>query len=284
MKILMITDLNNECIQEDLWIAESFMKDNHIVKLVNKHYDKSLDDEYDIFIKRYSWSDDMSDFSIGAEESDYETRILTKDLPRINFDGKFDNQGKHYLADLYKLGYQVVPTIKDINDITKLRQYQKFLVKPVNGYAGYGIIEANRDNVEMFWNKNFVIQPKLDFDSEVQFYFVGNKLEFSQIFTPKKLLSHDNAIFYNPNGDEIKLAETFATLNGPNFNGVQRIDFLKIGNQLLLSELEDDSPYMAIEALSLSQREQFIDDFKQMVYQYYDKFKKERGITRSLKR
>ena len=87
---------------------------------------------------------------------------------------------------------------------------------------------------------------------------------------------------YNPNEDEIKLAETFATLNSPNFNGVQRIYFLKIGNQLLLSELEDDSPYMAIEALSLSQREQFIDDFKQMVYQYYDNFKKE--TTRVLKR
>lgn len=68
----------------------------------------------------------------------------------------------------------------------------------------------------------------------------------------------------------------FAKLNGNNFNGVQRIDFLKINNQLLLSELEDDSPYMAIEALSSTKRQEFINDFKQMVYTYYKNIKKEK--------
>ena len=115
---------------------------------------------------------------------------------------EFDNQGKHYLANLYNNGYKVVPTINDILDLDILGNYEKYLVKPVNGYASYGIIETDKSNINNYWNKNYVIQPKLYFDSEVQFYFVGNKYEFAQIFIPKKLLSHENAIFYTPTIEE----------------------------------------------------------------------------------
>ena len=284
MKILIVTNLENECSIEDVWIANSFKEDGNDVILVNKYYDKKLEDEYDIFIKRYSWIEDINDFSVGADESDYETRMLEKDLPRINFDGRFDNQGKHYLSYLYNMGYSVVPTISNIDNMNLINGYDKYLIKPVNGYASYGIIESNKDDISKYWNNNYVIQPKLDFESEVQFYFIGNKYEFSQIFIPKKLLSHENAVFYNPTIDEIKLAESFARLNGENFNGVQRIDFLKVNGKLLLSELEDDSPYMAIEALSLEDRKVFIDDFKNMVYNYYNNFKKNKEKQMILKR
>lgn len=282
MKILIITNLENECSIEDVWISDSLKRDGHIVKLVNKYYNKELENEYDIFIKRYSWIEDIEEFSVGAEESDYETRILNKNLPRINFDGKFDNKGKHYLADLYAKGYSVVPTINDIKYLDTLGDHEKYLMKPVNGYASYGILEVDRIELLKSWNPNYVIQPKLNFDSEVQFYFIGNNYEFSQIFIPKKILSHANAEFYYPNNKEIELAKTFATLNGDSFNGVQRIDFLKYKDNLLLSELEDDSPYMAIEALNVEQKEKFIDDFKEMVYDYHKKFNKEK--TKILKR
>lgn len=280
MKILMVTNLLNECSEEDVWIAESFIDDGHDVKLVNKYYDKSLEDEYDIFLKRYSWIEDIDEFTVGAEESDYETRILSKNLPRINFDGKFDNQGKHYLSDLYSKGYPVVPTVSNIKDLDKLGEAESYLVKPVNGYASYGIIEATKNNINEYWNEDYVIQPKLQFSCEVQFYFVGNKFEFAQVFTPKKMLSHENAVFYTPTEEEIKQAELLAKLNGDNFNGVQRIDFLKVNDKLLLSELEDDSPYMAIEALDSVMRKQFIDDYKNMVYAYY----KEKGHNKELKK
>lgn len=284
MKILIVTNLQNECSIEDVWIGNSFIEDGHDVKLVNKYYDKSLEDEYDIFIKRYSWIEDENEFTIGADESDYETRILEKNLPRINFDGKFDNQGKGYLSNLYSLGYSVVPTVCNVSDIDKLGKCDTYLIKPINGYASYGIVEAKHEDVKGLWNHNYVIQPKINFESEVQFYFIGNKYEYAQIFTPKKLLSHDNAEVYNPTPEEIKLATLFATLNGENFNGVQRIDFLKSNEKLLLSELEDDSPYMDIESLPEEKKKEFIEDFKQMVYDYYYKFKKQNGYSKILKR
>lgn len=177
---------------------------------------------------------------------------------------------------MYNAGYSVVPTVNNILELDKLGNHETFLIKPINGYASYGIIESDKNSISNYWNENYVIQPKLNFDSEVQFYFIGNKYEFAQIFTPKKLLSHENAFFYMPTIEEIKLAELFAKLNGESFNGVQRIDFLKMNNKLLLSELEDDSPYMAIEALSDDKRQEFINDFKKMVYEYYNKLNKEK--------
>lgn len=269
MKILIITNLQNECSEEDVWIAQSFLKDGHEVKLVNKYYNPELEKQFDIFIKRYSWIEDISQFSVGQAESDYETRIVKKDLPRINFDGKFDNSGKHYLSKLYKKGYHVIPTISNPKDLAILPNAERYLVKPVNGYDGFGIIECSREELKYKWNEDYVIQPKVNFDSELQFYFIGNKFEFAQIFKPRKINSHENAYMYTPTKKEIEIAKSFAMLNGKNFNGVQRIDFLKAGDKILLSELEDDSPYMAIEALKGSQREAFINDFKSMTYAYY---------------
>ena len=37
MKILIITNLENECCEEDIWIAESFIEDGHLVTLANKY-------------------------------------------------------------------------------------------------------------------------------------------------------------------------------------------------------------------------------------------------------
>lgn len=276
MKILIITNLENECSIEDVWIAEEFSKDGHEVKLVNKYYDPKLDNEYDIFIKRYSWIEDIDTWELGGAESDYETRILEKNLPRINFDGKFDNQGKTYLSQLFKLGYPVVPTISNIDDLELLGNPQKYLIKPVNGYASFGILESTKENIHSMWDDNYVIQPFINFDAEVQFYFVGNKFEHAQIFRPKKLLSHENAVKYSPTIQELEIASALAELNGANFNGVQRIDFLKVGDKLFLSELEDDSPYLDIESLSLEERKRFINDFKQMTYEYYNSLKKDK--------
>lgn len=274
MKILIITNLENECSEEDIWIAESFIEDGHLVKLVNKYYDPKYDNVFDLFIKRYSWIEDIEQFSVGAEESDYETRIVKKDLPRINFDGHFDNRGKHYLSHLFSEGLPVVPTISNPSNIDAIGDYDKYLIKPVNGYDGFGIIESSKDEIAMYWNKNYVIQPKLKFESEVQFYFIGSKFQFAQSFTPKKINTHENASRYFPTDDEIKTATRFALLNGEMFNGVQRIDFLKSNGKLLLSELEDDSPYMAIESLFPTERKKFINNFKTMTYNYVKNFEK----------
>ena len=70
------------------------------------------------------------------------------------------------------------------------------------------------------------------------------------------------------------LAQTFADVS-PNYNGVQKIDFLKTKQGLLLLEIEDSSPYLDLESVSYYKRTKFIRDYKRMVYAYYKNFNKD---------
>lgn len=195
-------------------------------------------------------------------------------MPRINFDGKFDGSGKQYLVELYKKGYPVIPTVDNINDVSKLPECAAYLLKPHNGLDGFGIVSLPKEQLKQHFNHNYVIQPKLDFVSEVQFYFVGNKLEYALEFSPSKVPVYPIPTIYAYTKKEQLLAQTFADLS-PNYNGVQRIDFLKTNQGLLLLEIEDSSPYLDLESVSYYKRTTFIRDYKHLVYTYYQNFTKD---------
>ena len=81
------------------------------------------------------------------------------------------------------------------------------------------------------------------------------------------------AIKYQYSDKELKLAKEFAKLNN-NYYGIQRIDFLKLeNNELLLTEIEDIAPYLDLDRLSKIERDKFINNYKNMVYEYLDKRK-----------
>lgn len=59
-------------------------------------------------------------------------------------------------------------------------------------------------------------------------------------------------------------------MNG-NYYGIQRIDFIKLeDNTLLLTEIEDISPYLELDQIDEKTREKFIIDYKNMVYEYME--------------
>jgi len=271
MKILMITNPEIEEFIEDKWIADSFTADGHFVKVVNKNYSELLENEYDIFLKRNCWSTDESDFIVGVDSDVFKNRITNKDLPRINCDGKFDGSGKHYLCDLFKKGYEVIPSVDSPQLINNLPQCEWYLLKPHNGLDGFGVQKVNKEELYIKWNKNYIIQPLIEFISEVQFYFVGNKFEYALEFTPSKVPIYPEPIVYKFKEKELSLAKLFADMS-PNYNGVQRIDFLRLkNNELKLLEIEDSSPYLDLESVSEEMRSCFINDYKNMVYSYYQR-------------
>ena len=268
MKILLITEPKNEEFIEDKWFAEGFEADGHEVVIVNKNYPEELEHKCDIFLKRNCWSTEESDFVLGQDSDLFKQRLVNKDLPRINCDGKFDGSGKIYLCELYDKGYAVIPSIKSPEEFYKLRESKFYLLKPHNGLDGFGIRKVTKLQAKKEWNKHYIIQPKLDFVSEVQFYFVGNKFEYAFEFAPSKVPIYPDAISYRYTKSELALAQQFANLS-PNYNGVQRIDFLKLPNgELKLIEIEDSSPYLELDCLSRKKRKQVIDDYKNMVYTY----------------
>jgi len=254
--------------QEDLWIAESFRNDGHTVDFSGMEFDESLDSKYDIFLKRNYWDTDSANFEVGKTSYSSIYRIKTKNMPRINFDGKFDGSGtKHYLAELYDNGMPVIPTVVNCKDLCKLPASKTYLLKPHNGYDGFGILECGRDEVAMKWNENFVIQPKLCFTSEVQFYYVGNDFHNALEYSPSKLSDHTKVKPYQFSPHEFEIAQSFADLS-PNHMGVQRIDFIKTENGLLLLEIEDASPYLNLVDVDATKRQKFIDAYKAMVYSH----------------
>ncbi len=115
-------------------------KDGNIVDISWIDYDEKLDEEYDVFIKRNIWLSDDYDYEeiLKYEEmaNKLNNRLRCKNKKLINFNGKFDEQGKDYLVELFNRGYEVIPSINKKEDINKFPETEKYLLKPKIGYDG----------------------------------------------------------------------------------------------------------------------------------------------------
>ena len=274
MKILIITNTSNEEIEEDIWIAESFVKASNKVAIVNMNYPEELDNIYDVFIRRNTWySDESKVSSYYRQSNELAKRLKSKNLCLINFNGEFDGKGKKYLCDLYDKNYPVVPTVDDISKINKLTQSDYYILKPINSYDGVRQIKLEKEKIKQKFNEDYIIQPFLDFVSEIQFYFIGTKFEYALEFKPSKVPVYPDAEVYSYTKKELEIAKSFAELN-KDLCGIQRIDFMKLADgKLLLLEIEDTAPYLDLDRVSKEQRNKFLEDYTNMIYDTYTKLK-----------
>lgn len=272
MKILIISNTSNEEIEEDIWIAEALAEDSNKVAIVNMNYPEELDNIYDVFIRRNTWySDESKVSSYYRQSNELSKRLKNKNLCLINFNGEFDGKGKRYLCDLYDKNYPVVPTVDGISKINKLTQSDYYILKPINSYDGVGQIKLEKEKIKQKFNEDYIIQPFLNFVSEVQFYFIGTKFEYALEFKPSKVPVYPDAEIYSYTQEELEIAKSFAELN-KDLCGIQRIDFMKLSDgKLLLLEIEDTAPYLDLDRVSKEQRNKFLEDYKNMVYDTYKK-------------
>lgn len=267
MNVLMISNIDADEKLEDIWLARAFQRDGHKVVIVDKNYDENLESLFDVFLLRNTW-DTQATMETIKEKSDFRKRVINKKLPRINFDGKYDGENKKYLAELYKDGYPVIPTIDSLTDLHLLKENDMFMLKLKDSYDGIGQILVNRQELEKKFTDLYIIQPYMKFKSEVQFYYIKNKFEYALEFVPSKVPIYPEAIKYIPNKCEIELASKFSELNG-DYYGIQRIDFIKLDDgTLLLTEIEDIAPYLDLDCVDEKTKSQFILDYKNMVYDY----------------
>ncbi len=273
MNILMISNIDADEKLEDIWLARAFQKDGHKVAIVDKNYDEQLESLFDVFLLRNTWDTDATIETI-KEKSNFRRRVINKSLPCINFDGKCDGNSKEYLVHLYKNGYPVIPTVDNMEDLQMIDKCDKFLLKLKDGYDGIGQMVVDKQELKQKYTNSYIIQPFLKFKSEVQFYYIKDKLEYALEFVPGKIPIYPEAIKYIPNENEIELANEFSKLNG-NYYGIQRIDFIKLNNEnLLLTEIEDISPYLDLDCVDEETRNRFILDYKNMVYEYMENINK----------
>lgn len=276
MKILILSNFDDDYKIEDLFIARAFEKDGHEVTITTINYSEELEEIYDIIIRRNTWFDDEKKVEWYQQlMHKIANRIKEKEKLSINFNGIFDTNNKNYLVDLYNDGYKVIPTIKPNDNFEILPNAPFYLLKPLDSYDGIGQIKVAKEEIKKYLNNpeysQYIIQPYIEKISEIEFHFVKDKLEYALRYMPNKL--DDNAIVeeYNYSNMKADMATTFAKLN-PSFIGAQRIDFLETTNEdLLLLEIEDAAPFLSLQYINEEKRKQFIDDYKEMVYTYYKK-------------
>jgi len=270
MKILIVTDIDNPGLKEDCFIAKSFIKDGHHVTLARQDYDEKMDEIFDIIVIRNIWHFDSINYEKYKNNMvNLRKRLKNKNIPTINLYGIFDDFGKLYLEKLYNDGYPVIPTATKLSQFDNYDSNDVILLKPINGYEGYGIVEKNKN--EITETNGFIIQPKINFEKEVEFYFINKQFQFVLEFVPSKKPVYPIPKLYNYTKDELKIAQDFANLCDEKFVGVQRIDFLKtMDGKLLLLEIGDSSPYLNLNSLDEHTRNKFLENYKQMVYEYYN--------------
>lgn len=267
MNILMISNIDNDEKIEDIWLARAFQEDGHNVVIVDKNYDERLEDMFDIFLRRNTWSSNAT-IETASEKNEFRKRIIKKNLPRINFDGKYDGSDKEYLVNLFKKGYAVIPSIDSLKDLKLLNNPNKYMLKLKESYDGIGQLVVDKEELKQKFNKSYIIQPFMKFKSEVQFYYIKDKFEYALEFIPSKVPVYPDAIKYEYNYKELEIANKFAAMNG-DYYGIQRIDFIKLeDNTLLLTEIEDIAPYLDLDQVDMETRKKFITDYKNMVYEY----------------
>ncbi len=259
-KILYLTDLyyhakGRNYYEEDLFLS-GILKDHFDIVLCNPKNSSSFENDVDLIIFRNTGS--VLNFKEVYDS--FRERVKTNNLKTFNdFTGKADMCGKQYLLDLTLDGYPVIPTIDDIENIGLLPETDTYVIKPKEGADSIGLeFLTEEELIKRDLDNDILIQPAIDFEYEVSFYFINDKFEYA-LYAPNKE-ERWKLEKYSPSIGEIEFAKGFIEWNTIE-NGIQRVDACKTKDgELLLMELEDLNPYLSLLELDEETVEIFVSD------------------------
>ncbi len=268
--ILYITDLyynakgRNYC-EEDLFIT-SRLKKHFNVLIAHPQQAIPFLDSADIIVFRNTGS------VLKYEEyfKDFLHAVKEKNLLTFNsFDGKADQKGKQYLLDLQALDYPVIPTVENMADIESLGKPEKYIVKLKNGADSIGMELLTGEELFTVKPEGKLIQPWIDFEYEVSFYYLNNEFQYA-MYVPNKQMRWE-LVEYNATAADLEFAHKFQIWNNMD-RGITRVDACRLKDgSLLLVELEDLNPFLSIELLSEEKRDHFINNLKIALMQMIEK-------------
>lgn len=263
--ILFLTDLSNG-VSEDL-ITSEYLKKNFNVTISYFENIEKIEDDFDLIIMRNTWPSDHSKFNIYNKlKIAFLERAKSKKLRVYNdLSANCDRKGKDYLIELYKNSFPVIPSIDSINNLDLLPKMKQYLIKPKNGFSSIGIKTIQKEDLTKIILDNYVIQPKINFQHEISFHFVDKEFLYCLVFEPSKDPVRPTPKYYEPTEDELQFARKFIDWNKMQF-GVCRVDALRTNEgELLMLEIEDDSPYFSINEIDEKLRELFLDKMMKSV-------------------
>ena len=140
-----------------------------------------------------------------------------------------------------------------------LPESDKYVIKPKDGADSIGLEFLTKEELFSRELNNMLIQPAIDFEYEVSFYFINDTLEYA-LYAPDKTKRWELEKYDLTEYDEY-FAKKFIDWNDIE-NGIQRVDACRTQDgKLLLVELEDLNPYLSILELDCETREKFLNDF-----------------------
>lgn len=260
-RILYLTDLyypakGRNYYEEDIFIAGRLM-DHFDVALCHPKNSEAFEDSADVIVFRNTGS------VIGYKEiyRAFRERIQKNSLRTFNtFTGKADMLGKDYLLELTKLGFPVIPTVECKSDISLLPASDRYVIKPKDGADSIGLEFLSDEELSQrhIADHVYLIQPAVEFEYEVSFYFIDNKFEYA-MYAPDKTKRWE-MVPYHASEEDIRFAERFISWNSIS-HGIQRVDACRTTEgELLLIELEDLNPYLSLLQTETDTQEKFIAD------------------------
>ena len=269
MNILILSNPNDIYAKEDEMLAESFEKDGNKVLMQWVDYDEKLDDEYDVVLRRNTWVQEEENIPLFDKYNEIlKKRVKNKPIKKVNFYYP-DSEGKCYLIDYYKKGLPVIPSTDNLEDAKKFDGYDEFVLKPLNSFgSAIGQKIVKKDELEKEFEEGILIQPKMDFKSEVQCYFVKDELMYTFEFVPSKYPNYPDPLVIELTDKERELVYKFVKEVNVEA-GFLRIDFLRLQNdELVLLEIEATAPFMDLVMVEEDLRNRVIDKYKQNIYEY----------------
>lgn len=270
-KILMLSNLVGSGLEDDTILAKAFEKDGHSVCIDSINYDESKDSDFDIIIRRNTWtsSEDATN-QLHIDNTSLINRLLSKNIKTVNLVG-LDGKGKDYLCDLFLNYENVLPTIDNIRNLNLLPIVNKYVIKDIKSF-GNGLHQkfVNKNELETLYEHGNIIQPFMEFKAEVQCYYVGQKLMYVFEYTPSKFPDYPEPTLIELNEAEKLQADTFAKYSNLK-TGFQRIDFLRLhDNSLLLMEIEDHAAFMNLKRLPKNLLEEVLEEYTNNIYSFIE--------------
>jgi hypothetical protein len=264
--LLFLTDLANGSEDEDIEISD-FLKRDFEIQLCHPRDCEPFEDVVDAIIIRNIWNE----ANYGQPEPWYKRWRSKPNLP-IHDDlyirsGDFSTgagESKDYLMDLTRERFPVIPSVDDIRDIKQLPDTDTYFIKPKDGFDAINARKLSRAELVALNPKHYLIQPFIDFEYEISFYYLDKQLQYT-LYAPDKMKRWD-LIPFTPSEKDIQFAETFIRWNKQR-HGIERIDACRLKNgELLLIEISDQGGvYLSVPDLPQDIKTPFLEKLSRSI-------------------
>ena len=256
--LLWVTDLAYEAVDrrygdEDVWLTTQLRR-AFTMALCHPLDATALMDRFDAVVVRNSgpviqYREAWDAFRAAAIERG--TRVFN---PLV---GKGDMTGKRYLVELAAAGFPVIPTVDRRDQLGRLPDAERYVVKPVLGADAIGVTLVPPERLAEIALDGLLVQPWVDFAHEVSFYFVGRTFHYAMVAPDRE---HRWVLEpYRPGPEDLRFAQRIVDWNALDV-GIQRVDACRTRDgELLLMELEDLNPYLSLDRLDPATRAAFVD-------------------------